>query len=463
MAVADLLDLSLSELAGEIRGGRVSPVEATEACLRRIEERDGTLNSFLTICADAALKTARQRTEELAAGAYRGPLHGVPIALKDLFLTAGVRTTAGSRILRDWVPDQDAAAVRSLAQAGAVFLGKLNMHEYAFGATSENPHYGPVRNPHATDRIAGGSSGGSGAAVAAGLCFGALGTDTGGSIRCPAALCGIVGLKPTYGRVSRAGVIPLAWSLDHVGPMTRTVTDAALMLEAIAGHDPADPTSARKPAPSYSRMIEDGVAGLRLGIPRQFFWHPIHPEVETQVRGAIGELERLGARLEEVSLPSLQYLASVQFATIHAEAAGYHRPYFRTRLAEYGASVRARLVEGLAVTGADYLDAQQTRGLIRREFLQCLENVDALLTPTVAIPAPRIGQRAVEVDGVAAPPQYFLVRNTAPFNLTGLPAISVPCGLAEGLPVGLQIAGRAWEEGVVLRIARAIEVSGTGR
>lgn len=452
-----LLALSLAALSGEIRSGAVSPLEATEACLRRIEARDGELNSFITVCADAAREEARLRTEELAAGHWRGPLHGVPLALKDLYLTRGLRTTAGSRILQDWIPDEDAAVVRYLREAGAVLLGKLNMHEFAFGATSENPHYGPARNPHDPTRITGGSSGGSAAAVQAGLCYGSLGSDTGGSIRCPAALCGIVGLKPTYGRVSRAGVLPLAWSLDHVGPMTRTVTDAALMLEAIAGHDPADASSSQRRVPPYARQMEGGVKGLRLGLPREFFWYPVEPAIRNQVLATVEALAREGAEIEEISLPSMEYAADAQMTLIYAEAAAYHRPYMRARYEEYGRSVGLRLAQGLFVTSSDYLDAQRARTLVRREFLERLQTVDAFLTPACPILAPRIGEQNLVVDDVVAPPQAFLVRNTFPFNLTGLPAISVPCGASRGLPIGLQIAGRPWEEALLLRIARAVE------
>jgi aspartyl-tRNA(Asn)/glutamyl-tRNA(Gln) amidotransferase subunit A len=455
--VSELTGLSLQELSAEIRARRVSPVEAADACLRRIEERDGQLNSFLTVRADAAREEARRLEEELAQDGYRGPLHGVPIALKDLFQTAGLRTTAGSRLLRDWTPDRDAAVVRYLREAGAVLLGKLHMQEFAYGATGENPHYGPCRNPCDPERLTGGSSSGSAAAVGGGLCYGALGSDTGGSIRCPAALCGIVGLKPTYGRVSRAGVVPLAWSLDHVGPMTRTVTDCALMLEAIAGHDPADPASARRPVPPYHRLIDGGAAGLRLGVPREFFWDVIHPEVEARTREAIRALEDAGARVEEVSLPSLAHAPAVMTMIIAAEATAYHRPFMRARSEEYGAATRVRLAQGLFVNAADYVDAQRARRRMRREFLERLREVDALLTPAVPVPAPRVGEARVRAGEVEAPPQFFMVRNTFPFNLTGLPAASVPCGLADGAPAGLQIAGRPWEEATVLRIARAVE------
>lgn len=456
--MSELADLSLAELSVEIRARRVSPLEATEACLARIAARDGGLNSFLTVCADPAREEARRLTEELARGGWRGPLHGVPLAMKDLFETQSLRTTAGSRILGDWVPERDATVVRYLRNAGMVLLGKLNMHEFAFGTTTENEHYGPVRNPHDPERIAGGSSGGSAAAVAAGLCYGSLGSDTGGSIRCPAAVCGIVGLKPTYGRVSRAGVVPLAWSLDHVGPMTRTVTDAALLLETIAGHDPADSTSARRSVPPYARGLEAGVRGHRLGIPREFFWEALHPEVEHAVRSALARLQDAGAELREVSLPWLDLAAAAQAVILRAEATAYHREWLRTRSEEYGPKIRLRLLEGLFFTAADYLDAQRARRLVRRALLRVLTEVDALVMPAVPIPAPRIGEPQVTAGGVTAPPPYFMVRNTSLFNLTGLPALSVPCGPAEGLPVGLQIAGRPWEEARLLQIGRALEL-----
>lgn len=455
--MSDLCELSLAELSREIGQGRVSPLEATEACLQRIEARDGVLNSFLSVCAEAAREEARGLTEELAAGGRRGPLHGVPLAMKDLFETRGLTTTAGSRILGEWVPDRDATAVRFLRNAGMVLLGKLNMHEFAFGTTTENEHYGPVRNPHDPERIAGGSSGGSAAAVAGGLCYGSLGSDTGGSIRCPAAVCGIVGLKPTYGRVSRTGVVPLAWSLDHVGPMTRTVEDAALLLEGIAGHDPADSTSVRRTVPAYTRELEAGVRGLRLGVPREYFWEALPPEVETVVRAGIERLRAGGAEIREVSLPWMDLASAAQAVILRAEATAYHSRWLRTRSDEYGPKIRLRLLEGVFLTATDYLDAQRARRFVRRELLRVLAGVDALLTPAVPVPAPRIGEPQMTAGGVTAPPAYFMVRNTALFNLTGLPALSVPCGRVEGLPVGLQIAGRPWEEALLLRVGQALE------
>lgn len=452
---------SLARLSAAIRRGDVSPLEVTEACLRRIETLDGDLNSFLTVTGEQAVAEAREQTEELAQGRWRGPLHGIPIGLKDLFQTAGVRTTAGSRILAGWVPEQDATVVRWLREAGAVSLGKLHMHEFAFGATGENAHYGRSVHPDDPARLTGGSSSGSAAAVAAHLCYGALGSDTGGSIRCPAALCGIVGLKPTYGRVSRSGVVPLAWSLDHVGPMTRTVTDAALMLEAIAGHDPVDPTTSQLPVPPYARLLEGGVRGLRLGVPKQFFWDVIQPGVEQAVREAIALLAREGAEIVEVSLETTEIASAAQNAVICAEATAFHHARLRTHSAEYGRGVLQRLLFGLFISSSDYLAAQRARRRVQAELLDRLRDVDALLTPAVPVVAPVAGEW-VQAGDVYAPSQYYMVRNTYLFNHTGLPAISVPCGRSEGLPVGLQIAGRPWDEATVLRIARAFERAYSG-
>src|SRR3569833_19240 len=385
-------DRSLSELHHLIARREVTPRKATEACLQRIDERDGELNSFLTVCADSAREEADRLTRELAEGRCRGPLHGVPLALKDLFQTAGVRTTAGSTILRDWVPAQDATVVRRLREAGAVLLGKLNMHEFAFGGTNLNPSRNPSRNPHDPTRMTGGSSGGSGAAVAAGLCYGSLGSDTGGSIRCPAALCGIVGLKPTYGRVPRSGVVPLAWSLDHVGPMARTVTDTALLLEAFSGYASDDPATVWRPVPAYLRQVECGVKGLRLGVPREHFWEPMQPEVRAAVQEAIERLRNAGAEVRELSLPFLESARSAQALIIVSDAAAYHEERLRQQFNEYGADVRLRVLQGLAVRSADYLRAQQVRRQVVSDLLENLAGVDALLTPTVGIVAPRLDE-----------------------------------------------------------------------
>ena len=459
--MSEIADLSIQALSAEIRAHRLSPVEAVEACLRRIEDRDGELNSFLTICDESALAEARILADELTAGRWRGPLHGVPIALKDLFDTRGVRTTAASPIFTDRVPDGDATVVRFLRNAGAVILGKLNMHEFAFGSTSENPHFGDVRNPADPARVSGGSSGGSAAAVAAGLCFASLGSDTGGSIRVPASLCGIVGVKPTYGRVSRSGVVPLAWSLDHVGPMARTVADAATVLEAIAGHDPNDATTARRPVPFYAGALEPGVRGLRIGIPTVHFWEPLDPAVRRCAEDAVAHLRDAGVEVRQVYVPGTEIAAAAQAITIHAEAGDYHRATLQSHASQYGRDVRVRLLQGLFVTAADYLNAQRARARVRRDLFHCLNDIDALVTPTVPIPAPLLGCSETIMEGELYATRPLLVRNTGLFNLTGLPAVSVPCGNADGLPVGLQIAGRPWEEAVLLRLAAAVE-SATG-
>jgi aspartyl-tRNA(Asn)/glutamyl-tRNA(Gln) amidotransferase subunit A len=460
----DLTRLSIAEGGDLVRRRTVSPVELTRAHLDRIRRLDRDLLAYITVLCDEALAAAAAAEREIAAGGYRGPLHGIPIALKDLVLTRGLRTTCGSRILRDWVPDADATVTRRLADAGAILLGKLNLHEFAYGPTGVNPHYGTSRNPWDRRRIPGGSSSGSGVAVAAGLAAGALGTDTGGSVRIPAALCGIVGLKPTYGRVSRAGVIPLAWSLDHVGPMTRTVTDAALMLQVLAGRDPADPSSVAVPVPDYRRAMQGEVRGLRLGLPKDLFFERLNPEVRAAVLAAARSLEGLGAVVEEVPLAKIHHAGPASFAIIASEATAYHEPYLRARAAEYGEDVRARLTTGQFVLAHQYLKAQRARQVIRAEVDAVLTRVDALLTPTTPVPAPGLEEREVTVDGLTEDARWWLIRCTRPINVTGHPALSVPCGVtAAGLPIGLQLVGRFFDEATLLRIGHAFEAVSPAR
>jgi aspartyl-tRNA(Asn)/glutamyl-tRNA(Gln) amidotransferase subunit A len=351
-----------------------------------------------------------------------------------------------------------------LREAGAVLLGKLNMHEFAYGPTGLNPHYGTSRNPWDGSRMPGGSSSGSGVAVAAQLAAGALGTDTGGSVRIPAALCGIVGLKPTYGRVSRAGVIPLAWSLDHVGPMTRTVADAALLLHVLAGRDPADPSTADVPVPDYRRALTGDIRGLRLGLPRALFFDHLDPEVRAAVESAALSLQGLGASVEEVSLPRMPHAAPASFAIIAAEAAAYHEPYLRHRAADYGADVRARLTAGQFVLATQYLKAQRARRVVRADVDAALTRVDAFLLPTTPIPAPPLAAREVTVDGVTEDVRWWLIRCTRPINVTGHPALSVPYGFTSGgLPIGLQLVGRHFDEATLLRIGHALEAVSPAR
>ncbi len=451
MQATDLRDLTISEAAEMVRGQKLSPVELTRTMLERIERLDPQLNSYITVTADSALAEAERAEQSAGRGEELGPLHGVPLALKDLFDTAGVRTTAGSKILADRIPERDATVVQRLRGAGAVLLGKLNMHEFAFGVTTQNPHYGPCRNPWNTDCIPGGSSGGSGAAVAAGLCLGALGSDTGGSIRIPASFCGIVGLKPTYGRVSRAGVVPLSWSLDHAGPMTRTVRDAAVLLGVIAAHDPADPASAAQAVPDYTAGLEDGVRGLRVGLPRRYFYEQVEPDVAAAVEQAIAVLRTEGAEVCDVDLAAIESAGLAFQVIILAEAAAYHARTMRERPQDYGEDVRLRLEPGALYPATQFVDAQRLRRRVVDGFLTALAGVDVLVTPTLPMTAPRIPGPKVETPNP-------VTRFTFPANLAGLPAISLPCGFGtDGLPIGLQIIGRPFDESTVLRAGRAYE------
>jgi aspartyl-tRNA(Asn)/glutamyl-tRNA(Gln) amidotransferase subunit A len=458
MPPADPTQLSLAEAAEQIRRRALSATELTRAYLDRIARRDGELRAYITVLDQGALGAAAEADREVAGGSYRGPLHGIPIALKDLVMTRGVRTTCGARILKDWVPEADATVAARLRQAGAILLGKLNMHEFAYGPTGVNALYGTPRNPWDASRMPGGSSSGSGVAVAAGLAAGALGTDTGGSIRIPAAFCGIVGLKPTYGRVSRAGVIPLAWSLDHVGPMTRSVTDAALMLQVLAGRDAADPSAAALPVPDYRAALQGDLRGVRLGIPRDFFFAHLEPEIRQVVQATAERLEAQGARLEEVQLPHISLAGAASFAIMRAEATAYHEPYLRTRPGDYGADVRGRLMTGQFLPATQYLKGQRARQVLRAEVDAVLARVQALLAPAAPLAAPPLDMREVAVEGVTQDVRLWITRYTAPFNVTGHPVLAVPCGLTTGgLPIGLQVIGRHFDEGTVLRIGRAVE------
>ncbi len=455
--MSDPLDptrLTLEAAADAIRVRRISAEELTRACLARIDQLEPQVHAFITVTADEAIVAARAIDRDPATSP--APLRGVPIALKDLFDTKGVRTTAGSAILRDRVPDEDAAVVADLRAAGAISVGKTNLHEWAFGVTNQNPHYGPTRNPWDLARIPGGSSGGSAAALAIGACVGALGSDTGGSIRIPSALCGVVGLKPTYGRVSLRGVIPLSWTLDHAGPMARTVRDVAILYRAIAGYDARDPGSADMPMDDPLERIEDGVQDLRVGVPRGHFFERTDPEVARLVRDAIAALEREGAVITEVAFPHSDEILATQRAVISVDAAAYHAADLRENADRIGADVLARLRHGTTVSAEEYALARRRRDEIRRDVVALFAACDVLVTPTTAVAAPLADSSDAAVETAAR-----LTALTSPFNLTGLPAVSVPCGLtAAGLPVGLQIAGAPWTESTVLRVARAYERTG---
>jgi aspartyl-tRNA(Asn)/glutamyl-tRNA(Gln) amidotransferase subunit A len=450
--MSDLTHLTIAEAADLLARREIAAVELTEAHLRRIDAHDARLNSFITITSDHALTQARAADAELTRGVRRGPLHGIPLALKDLYDTAGIRTTAGSTFFADRIPDTDARAVTLLYQAGAVLLGKLNMHEWALGVTNINPHYGPSRNPWDPSRITGGSSGGAAAALAAGLCMGALGSDTGGSIRIPASLCGIVGLKPTFGRVSLQGVIPLSWNLDHAGPMARTVTDAALLLQAIAGYDPDDPVSVALPVDHLLATINAGVTGWRIALATDAHFGEADPEVISAVRRAATVFEELGARVEAVDLSQGREAAQMNALMTTSDAAAFHRDRLRDHPHRFGADVLARMERGAQFTSTEYILARRFQSEWRRRLERFFDQFDLLLTPATPITAPVIEG----LDSIEAARQ--LTRCTAPFNLAGLPALSLPCGLsAAGLPIGLQIVAAPWNEARVLRAGRAFE------
>lgn len=449
MQATQLHNLTLAEAAALVRERKVSPVELTRTMLERIERLEPKLNSYITVTAESALAEAKRAEQQTTSGAALGPLHGVPVALKDLFDTAGVKTTSGSKILADRVPARDATVTARLREAGAILLGKLNMHEFAFGVTTDNPHFGTCRNPWDTARIPGGSSGGSGAAVAAGLCYATLGSDTGGSIRIPGSLCGITGLKPTYGRVSRAGVLPLSWSLDHAGPMTRTAEDAALVLHVIAGHDPADPGSADVPVPNYSG--EASVGGLRIGLPRRYFFEHVDAEVLAAVEQTADVLRSEGATVRDVDIPDIE-LAGPAFApVISSEAAAYHARWLAERPQDYGDDVRMRLTQGALYPATQYINAQRLRRRVVDGFLTAMDGVDLLLTPTLPITAPEIGGTIVATPNP-------LTRFTFPLDVCGFPALTIPCGFdGQGLPIGAQLIGRPFDEATVLSAGRVYQ------
>ncbi len=454
--------MTIREAAAAMRSGAVSSVELTTSALERIQRLDHQLNSFLAVTAGPALDRARRADEELASGRDRGALHGIPIALKDLFLTRGIRTTGGSKIHEHFVPGIDAAVVEKLDAAGAVMMGKLNMHELAYGITSGNPHFGPVRNPWNTAHIPGGSSGGSGAAVAAEFVFAAMGSDTGGSIRIPASFCGTVGIKPTYGLVSRYGTLPLGYSLDHMGPLTRTVRDAAIVLNAIAGHDRRDPASWRGPHPDFVPADGCSIRGMRIGVPTNFYFDRIDPEVEQAVRGAARQAEALGGVVLPIVVPDIAALNAVARVILLAEASAVLAPHLENRQ-QFGADVLALLDQGRLIPATDYINAQRLRRKMRREFAVLWSTVDCLIVPATPAPASGIGEGTVRLGGQDEDVRLAATRLVRGINALGIPALSLPCGVSSSsLPIGLQIIGPAFQEAAILRVGAALEDGGVG-
>jgi len=443
---------TIVDLAPRVRQREISPVELTQACLERIEKLNPKWNAYITVTAEEALAAARAAENEIAHGEWRGPLHGIPVAVKDLIDTAGTRTTAGSALFEHRVPSEDAEVVRRLRQAGAVILGKNNLHEFAYGGSSLVSFFGDVHNPKNAAYIAGGSSGGSAAAVAARLGYAAIGTDTAGSIREPAALCGCVGLKPTYGRVSARGVIPLSWSLDHVGPLAATVGDAAIVLQAIAGYDALDPCSANVPVADYVSGLRDPLGNLRVGVPRQYFYDDLDDEVRAAVERALAVIGTAVAEVREVQIE-----VSSDRTVQGAESYAYHADYVARTPELYQAETLRRIRSGEKYSAAEYIQRRRELEEERRRVHKIFAEVDLLVTPTTPIPAPAIADLKKDVAALR-PAELTLLRNTRPFNVWGLPAISVPCGFTKGgLPIGLQIAGPWWREDLVLRLAYAYE------
>jgi aspartyl-tRNA(Asn)/glutamyl-tRNA(Gln) amidotransferase subunit A len=444
----DSTALTLKQASELLRRKAASPVDLTQACLKRIERYNPALNAFITVTSEQALETARDMEAEQRRGKWRGPLHGIPIALKDNIDTAGIRTTAASGLFKERVPAEDAEVVRRLKEAGAVILGKLNLHEFAYGGTSDVSYFGAVHNPWALDHIAGGSSGGSAAATAADLCFGSLGTDTAGSVRIPSSYCGVVGFKPTYGRVSLRGVIPLSWTLDHVGPICKTVEDAGLMLAAMAGYDQLDPASADVRVPDYTRAFQMETSKLRLGVPRSPFFENLNPEVAQAVEAAIAVLRKISDHVTEPTLPAtfplLINITGPEAYAYHSrwitEFPNLYQPVTRDRIIQFAANVKA----------PDYAAALRQTNLLRREIKKTFSSVDLLITPTMPHPAESLAQ-SKDFDMVG-------LQNTSPFDILGLPTITVPCGFTNsGLPIGLQISGAPFAESTVLALAYAYE------
>ncbi len=453
MAIQEIMLMTLAEAARSIKARKISPVELTQASLERIESLEPKINAFITVTGDQALSAARKAEKEITSGKYRGPLHGIPYAVKDIYASKGIRSTSGSKVFADHVPDYDSTAVRRLNAAGGVMVGKNNTAEFASGGDSSSFH-GPVHNPWNLAHTPGGSSSGSAASLAAGIIFGSMGSCTGGSVRAPASHCSIVGLKPSYGLVSRYGVFPLSWSLDHASPLARTVEDCALILQTVAGYDAKDPSSVRAPVTDYASALNGGIKDIRIGVPKELN-EGTSAEVDILVQRAITVLKELGAFVEEVSVPITgEYATAAGNVITWSEAAQVHTPYLE-HLDEYSIGVREKVQVGMVIPSKDYHKAQRMRRMVQEELTQVLQRVDVLVSPIGRTPPGPLQLSTAEGTATGMATQRSFTR---PFNLTGMPAISVPCGFSpEGLPVGLQIAGRLFEDATVLRVASTYE------
>jgi aspartyl-tRNA(Asn)/glutamyl-tRNA(Gln) amidotransferase subunit A len=443
---------TIQQLGRQLRDGSLSPVELTRDCLARIEKLNPQLNAFIAILSDSALGEARRAEQEIQSGNYRGPLHGIPIGLKDILDTAGTRTTAGSALFKDRVPTEDAEVVCRLRAAGATLLGKQNLHEFAYGGSSMISFFGEVHNPWDLSRITGGSSGGSAASVAGGLGVAAVGTDTAGSVRLPASYCGVVGLKPTYGRVSAQGVIPLSWSFDHVGPITNSVYDAALMLQVLSGYDSGDPSSADTPVPDFTARLDHLPPTVHIGVPRAFFFDDLHPEVEAAIEKAIRVFRDLHAEIHDVKLE-----VSTDRTLSSAESFAYHETLVAKSPDLYQPATLARIQSAANTSAAAVLRARRELEISRHAIRKVFDDVDILLTPTVPVPPPTISDLKAHPENLR-PAELLMLRNTRPFNVWGIPTISLPCGFtSDGLPIGLQLAAAPWREDLLLQVAQSYE------
>jgi aspartyl-tRNA(Asn)/glutamyl-tRNA(Gln) amidotransferase subunit A len=467
MPDAALVRLTISELAPKIKSKEISPVELTDAALAQADRLQPALNSFITLLHDQARQQAKEQEAALLRGDYHGPLHGIPIGIKDNIAIAGIRATVGSKVLSDHVPEADAYVVSQCKAAGAIIIGKENLEEFAAGSTSNNLHYGAVHNPWNLDHIPGGSSGGGGANVAACVTFASLGTDLGGSVRGPANFCGVVGMKQTFGRVSQRGLMVTSFNGDHIGPITRSVRDSALMLQAIAGYDPLEPSTVPVPVPDFSARIGQDLRGLKMGIPTDYYFDIMDPAVETTVRQAISALEGLGVEAREVALPSMQYAGALRLAAM-ADSVVTHEPYLAAHRQDYGPTVLYRTLAGQFVLGRDYSKSLKVQRLIKEEYARVLQDVDFLVTPSSPVAAWRIDAESIVLDGqsypVRGPGSGMTARCTSPSNATGLPAMSIPCGFTSaGLPIGLQLIGRPFEEALLFQVAHDYEAISPSR
>nr|WP_110397157.1 amidase [Pseudogracilibacillus auburnensis] len=453
----ELVAKSVEELAPLIENKSISPVELTEAILDHADATEEKINAYMEMYRKEAIEGAKKAEEEIVNGNYRGMYHGIPMAIKDNVYFKDKVSTMSSKIHKDFVSAHDATVIAKLRNAGVVFTGKLSMHEYAWGITNNNPHYGAVKNPWNLEKIPGGSSGGSGAAVAVGSTVASLGTDTAGSIRIPSSACGIVGLKQTHGRVSKYGVYPLAWSLDHVGPMTKTVKDAAGLLQIIAGFDKNDPTTVDVPVDNYLEKITGDVKDLVIGVNEEYFFNEVDDGIEKLVRAGIQTLVNQGAKVKEVKIPMLQYAEWAELVTSLSEASAIHHSDMLTRPDDFGHDIRMLFELGELPSAVDYLQAQQIRRQLKQDFQKAFEEVDVLMMPTLPILPNDIGDDWANLNGKKVDLIDNIIRFTGPGNLTGLPALSVPCGFSEGLPVGLQIMGRAFDEATILNTGYALE------